>query len=87
MGCLEEERQWICIHTSDSLFEANLLRSFLENRGIEVTVCASSSELHDYMHKKTEQIRIFIPFADLEQGKRYTRRLMRIRKVKNEFEP
>lgn len=81
MGCLPEYRQWVCIHTSNSLFEANLLRSFLENQGIAVSICAPSPELRDYLHTK-EQIRIFIPLEDLEKGQRSTRRLLHIRQPK-----
>lgn len=84
MGCLLEYQQWVCIHTSNSLFEANLLRSFLENQGISVSICAPSTELRDYLHTTEEQIRIFIPLADLEKGQRYTRRLLHIRQPKTQ---
>ena len=82
MNYVEEKQKWSCVHKTKSLFEANLLRSFLENKGIAVSICASSSELHDYIHDKNQLIRIFIPADDFERGQYYISRVMHIRNIR-----
>lgn len=57
---------WTCIYTSDSLIEANLIRSYLEIKKIPVAIYSlPTPQLHDYLHDKQEQIRIFVQSANL----------------------
>lgn len=61
-------KNWICIYTSDSLIEANLIRSYLESRKIPVTIYSIPNlHLHDYLHDKNEQIRIFVQAANPQE--------------------
>ncbi|WP_164730815.1 DUF2007 domain-containing protein [Anoxybacter fermentans] len=81
---MESNQKWICIYTSDSFFEVNLLRSLLESKGIAVSICAPPSTLlHDYLHDKNELIRVFIPAAQLEEGQRYTEKLIQYQNARN----
>lgn len=81
---VDEKQKWLCVFKSSSLFEANLLKSFLESKGIIVNIYTSASALHDYLHDKSQLIRIFIPAEDFERGQYYTHRIMHIQRIRTE---
>lgn len=83
---MEDFQSWVCIYTADSLLEASLLRALLENRGIQVSILSAPvGQLHDYLHDKGEQVRIFVPATDLEVSQRYTEDFVQSRRVQLEY--
>lgn len=83
---MEDFQNWVCLYTAESLLEANTLRALLENRGIQVSILsAPGGLLQDYLHDKEEQVRIFVPAADLEVSQQYTRDFIRSQQVYSEY--
>lgn len=83
---MEDFQKWVCIHTANSLLEANMLRAILENHGIPVTICsAPGTQLHDYLHDKFERVRIFIPESQTEVGQHYRDDFVAMHQAEVEF--
>lgn len=83
---MEDFQSWVCIHTADSPLEANLLRALLEGRGIQVSILATPvGQWQDYLHDKGEQVRVFVPAADLELSQQYTEDFVRSQRVSLEY--